>query len=104
MGQRIFARPGWPTVELELFPLIENLRNTKQIAGTFSSLAPGMKVCGCPSSALGRLPEAAGHGLAVDAADRVQVAADDEQARRTRQDGDVTRRPTSVAAAACSES
>src|SRR3954468_20945304 len=45
-GQRVFARQGRPTVELESFPLSENLRNTKQIAGTFSSLAPGMKVRG----------------------------------------------------------
>ncbi|SFL38110.1 nuclease-related domain-containing DEAD/DEAH box helicase [Geodermatophilus ruber] len=47
-GQRIFARQGRPTVDLESFPLIENLRNTKQIAGTFSSLAPGMKARGLP--------------------------------------------------------
>ncbi|MGY1753822.1 NERD domain-containing protein [Blastococcus sp. SYSU D01042] len=39
-GQRIFARQGRPTVELMPIPLNENLRNTKQIAGTFSSLAP----------------------------------------------------------------
>ncbi|WP_104526012.1 NERD domain-containing protein [Blastococcus atacamensis] len=39
-GQRIFARQGRPTVELMPIPLVENLRNTKQIAGTFSSLAP----------------------------------------------------------------
>ncbi len=45
-GQRIFARQGRPTVELESFPLVENLRNTKQIAGTFFSLAPGMRVRG----------------------------------------------------------
>jgi superfamily I DNA and RNA helicase len=40
-GQRIFARQGRPAGELESFPLVENLRNTKQIAGTLSSLAPG---------------------------------------------------------------
>lgn len=45
-GQRIFARQGRPTVDLLPIPLNENLRNTKQIAGTFSSLAPGMKVRG----------------------------------------------------------
>ncbi len=39
-GQRIFARQGRPTVDLMPIPLNENLRNTKQIAGTFSSLAP----------------------------------------------------------------
>jgi len=39
-GQRIFARQGRPTVDLMPIPLDENLRNTKQIAGTFSSLAP----------------------------------------------------------------
>lgn len=39
-GQRVFARQGRPTVELMPIPLDENLRNTKQIAGTFSSLAP----------------------------------------------------------------
>ncbi|MGY1620504.1 NERD domain-containing protein [Geodermatophilus sp. SYSU D00691] len=45
-GQRIFARQGRPTVELMPIPLTENLRNTKQIAGTFSSFVPGMKVRG----------------------------------------------------------
>jgi superfamily I DNA/RNA helicase len=39
-GQRVFARQGRPTVDLLPIPLTENLRNTKQIAGTFSSLAP----------------------------------------------------------------
>ena len=39
-GQRVFARQGRPTVDLVPIPLNENLRNTKQIAGTFSSLAP----------------------------------------------------------------
>ena len=39
-GQRIFARQGRPSVDLMPIPLNENLRNTKQIAGTFSSLAP----------------------------------------------------------------
>jgi superfamily I DNA/RNA helicase len=39
-GQRVFARQGRPTVDLIPIPLNENLRNTKQIAGTFSSLAP----------------------------------------------------------------
>jgi hypothetical protein len=38
-GQRVFARQGRPTVDLVAFDLDENLRNTKQIAGTFSSLA-----------------------------------------------------------------
>jgi superfamily I DNA/RNA helicase len=39
-GQRVFARQGRPTVDLVPINLTENLRNTKQIAGTFSSLAP----------------------------------------------------------------
>jgi hypothetical protein len=39
-GQRVFARQGRPTVDLVPIPLDENLRNTKQIAGTFSSPAP----------------------------------------------------------------
>ncbi|WP_100500812.1 NERD domain-containing protein [Geodermatophilus chilensis] len=48
-GQRIFARQGRPAVELESFPLVKNLRNTKQIAGTFSSLAPEqMRIRGLP--------------------------------------------------------
>jgi hypothetical protein len=46
-GQRVFARQGRPTVDLIPIPLNENLRNTKQIAGTFSSLAPSqMKMRG----------------------------------------------------------
>jgi len=46
-GQRIFARQGRPTVDLTPIPLNENLRNTKQIAGTFSSLASSqMKIRG----------------------------------------------------------
>jgi superfamily I DNA/RNA helicase len=46
-GQRIFARQGRPTVDLESFPLNENLRNTKQIAQTFHKLAPSeMKIRG----------------------------------------------------------
>jgi hypothetical protein len=39
-GQRVFARQGRPTVPLLSIDLPENLRNSKQIAGTFSSLAP----------------------------------------------------------------
>jgi hypothetical protein len=39
-GQRVFTRQGRRTVDLVPIPLDENLRNTKQIAGTFSSLAP----------------------------------------------------------------
>jgi hypothetical protein len=46
-GQRVFARQGRPTVDLIAVPLTENLRNTKQIASTFSSLAPAqMKMRG----------------------------------------------------------
>jgi hypothetical protein len=41
-GQRVFARQGRPTVDLVPINLSENLRNTKQIAGTFSSLAPSL--------------------------------------------------------------
>lgn len=41
-NQRVFARQGRPTVPLVAFDLTENLRNTKQIAGTFSSLAPSL--------------------------------------------------------------
>ncbi|MGY2065628.1 NERD domain-containing protein [Blastococcus sp. SYSU DS0619] len=37
-GQRVFARQGRPPVALTPFDLDENLRNTKQIAGTFGSL------------------------------------------------------------------
>jgi ATP:corrinoid adenosyltransferase len=37
-GQRVFARQGRPPVALTPFNLTENLRNTKQIAGTFGSL------------------------------------------------------------------
>jgi hypothetical protein len=44
-GQRIFARQGRPSVGLQSFSLTDNLRNTKQIAGTFSSLAPRVNVC-----------------------------------------------------------
>lgn len=37
-GQRVFARQGRPPVALTPFNLTENLRNTRQIAGTFGSL------------------------------------------------------------------
>jgi len=40
--QRVFARQGRPTVPLVALDLTENLRNTKQIAQTFNSLAPAM--------------------------------------------------------------
>jgi hypothetical protein len=39
-GQRVFARFGQPPVPLVPLMLDQNLRNTKQIAGTFNSLAP----------------------------------------------------------------
>lgn len=39
-GQRVFARFGQPSVPLVPLVLDQNLRNTKQIAQTFSSLAP----------------------------------------------------------------
>jgi hypothetical protein len=38
-GQRVFARTGRPPVDLAPIELDENLRNTKQIAQTFGSLA-----------------------------------------------------------------
>ncbi len=38
-GQRVFARFGKPPIELAPLVLDSNLRNTKQIAGTFNSLA-----------------------------------------------------------------
>ncbi len=38
-GQRVFARFGKPPIELMPLLLDSNLRNTKQIAGTFNSLA-----------------------------------------------------------------
>ena len=41
-NQRVFARQGRPTVPLVTVDLTENLRNTKQITGTFSSLAPAL--------------------------------------------------------------
>ena len=37
-GQRVFTRQGQSPVPLEAYDLKENLRNTKQIGGTFSSL------------------------------------------------------------------
>ena len=39
-GQRVFARYGRPPVPLVPLVLDQNLRNTRQIAGTFNSLAP----------------------------------------------------------------
>ncbi|WP_034511503.1 NERD domain-containing protein [Blastococcus sp. URHD0036] len=46
-GQRVFARQGRPTVDLVPINLNENLRNTKQIANTFRTLAPSqMKIRG----------------------------------------------------------
>lgn len=41
-NQRVFARQGQPPVPLVAVDLTENLRNTKQIAQTFSSLAPAV--------------------------------------------------------------
>ncbi|RFU21149.1 nuclease-related domain-containing DEAD/DEAH box helicase [Geodermatophilus marinus] len=71
-GQRIFARQGGPTVALESFPLTENLRNTKQIAGTFSSLAPGMRVRGLSGVPVRFVPCTSEE--AVDVADDVAAA------------------------------
>lgn len=40
--QRVFGRQGRPSVPLLTLDLTENLRNTKQIAQTFNSLAPAL--------------------------------------------------------------
>jgi hypothetical protein len=46
-GQRVFMRQGKSPVPLESYDLVQNLRNTKQIGGTFSSLTTGqMKLLG----------------------------------------------------------
>jgi hypothetical protein len=76
-GQRIFARQGRPTVDLMPIPLTENLRNTKQIAGTFSSLAPEqMKIRGLPGVPVRFIQCTADE--AVDAADDAADALLDE--------------------------
>jgi len=41
-NQRVLARRSRPPVPLTVLDLTENLRNTKQIAGTFSSLTPAV--------------------------------------------------------------
>jgi len=41
-NQRVFARQGRPPVPLVALDLTQNLRNTKQIAATFSSLTPSV--------------------------------------------------------------
>ena len=73
-GQRVFARQGRPTVDLVPIPLDENLRNTRQIANTFSSLAPAqMKMRGgdgVPVRFVQCAPEEA-IGAADDAADEL---------------------------------
>ncbi|QNG35551.1 AAA family ATPase [Geodermatophilaceae bacterium NBWT11] len=69
-GQRVFARQGRPTVELGTYDLNENLRNTKQIGGTFSSLAPAqMRLLGGTGAPVRFVPCATDD--AVDAADGV---------------------------------
>ncbi|MCZ2804864.1 NERD domain-containing protein [Modestobacter sp. VKM Ac-2983] len=71
-GQRVFARQGRPTVPLIPIELPENLRNTKQIAGTFSSLAPAqMRIRGGSGVPVRFLPCAAEDAISVadDAAD-----------------------------------
>ena len=46
-GQRVFMRQGQSPVPLDSYDLVQNLRNTKQIGGTFSSLTTGqMKLLG----------------------------------------------------------
>ena len=60
-GQRVFARFGTPPVQLTPLVLESNLRNTRQIAGTFNSLAatkmrlsggdgPAVRFIECPST------------------------------------------------------
>jgi Nuclease-related domain/UvrD-like helicase C-terminal domain/AAA domain len=71
-GQRVFARQGRPTVPLLSIDLPENLRNTKQIAGTFSSLAPAqMRMRGGNGVPVRFVQCASGDavGMADDAAD-----------------------------------
>jgi hypothetical protein len=69
-GQRIFARQGRPGVDLLPYPLDENLRNSKQIAGTFSSLVPEqMKLRGQPGVPVRFVPCASED--AIEAADGV---------------------------------
>ncbi len=68
-GQRVFARQGRPTVALAPINLTENLRNTKQIAGTFGSLTTS------------QMKNRGGNGVPVRfvqcATDEAQDAADD---------------------------
>jgi len=71
-GQRVFARQSRPTVPLVPIELPENLRNTKQIAGTFSSLAPAqMRIRGGSGVPVRFVPCAAEDAVSVadDAAD-----------------------------------
>jgi superfamily I DNA and RNA helicase len=77
-GQRVFARQGRPPVALVPFNLNENLRNTKQIAGTFGSLTPTqMKYRGGDGVPVRFVPGATEEAL--DAADdAVEGLLDDE--------------------------
>src|SRR3712207_9174047 len=72
------SRQGRPSVGLVPIPLTENLRNTKQIAGTFSSLAPvQMRIRG--SSGVPVQFVQCSSEEAVDAADDVASALLEEQ-------------------------
>ena len=77
-GQRVFARQGRPSVELMPIPLTENLRNTKQIAGTFSSLAPAQMRIRGSSGAPVRFVQCSSDD-AVDVADGVASALLEEE-------------------------
>ena len=71
-GQRVFMRQGQSPVPLESYDLKENLRNTKQIGGTFSSLTTGqMKLLGGEGVPVRFVPCATGD--AQDVADDVAV-------------------------------
>ncbi|ROP45746.1 NERD domain-containing protein [Pseudokineococcus lusitanus] len=78
-GQRVFARQGRPAVDLPSFPLGENLRNTRQIAGTFDTLTRT------------RMTSRGGDGvparLVVCATEDAVSAADDEVVRLVEEEG-----------------
>jgi superfamily I DNA/RNA helicase len=73
-GQRVFARQGRPPLQLPPFPLARNLRNTKQIANTFFSLAASqMSAAGSDGPPVRFIPCATEDavGVADDEADRL---------------------------------
>ena len=72
-GQRIFSRHGRPPLQMPVLELDENLRNSKQIAQTFGSLATAqMKNRGLDGPPVRFVP---------CTTDRAQAAADDELVR-----------------------